>query len=351
MPRKLFTAILRSASGVSSVDPEAGIIRGVKLMQLGKLARFAGEEGKAKQVTITSDHISALLSHAGNRSIPIHDSHEWFDAQDKPNADSVEMNARIGALKAFRRDDAGNLIADAHLNKAKPAALDLLWGAEANPEDNCFSVVFNYLKDDPNCIPQNFRAGDRVPNGAATTALFSEDNNPTAKMAMTLDDIKEVLSTPEGEAYLNGILKAHGKMKSDAEDDTAAAAMESDAGVSDADKKPEDDQKPALMRAYIRCSRAFARERKSLSTERAALLSEVDTKIEAAKTSAIGAGKFLGTPGGKFEEDATAKFNAHVKELTDKKVPLATATMSVISAHPEIYNEMNTALFRPAKQL
>lgn len=286
MPRKLFTAILRSASGVASVDAEAGVIRGVKLMELGKLARFAGEEGKPKQVTITSDHISALLAHAGNKAIPIHDTHEWFDAQGTASADSVEKNARIGALKSFRRDDAGNLIADAHLNKAKPAALDLLWGAENNPEDNCFSVVFSYLKDDPNCIPQNFRAGDVVPSGAATTALFSEDQTqPT----MDISELIAALDDPKVKTALKAILKSH-EDAPDASADTAAAAMESDAGVTDADKKPDDEQKPALMRAALRCERA--RNRK-FADQKTTLLSEVDTKVKASETALLGRGKFL----------------------------------------------------------
>ena len=60
MPRNLATAILRTASpGQSAIDAENGVIRGVKLMELGKVARFAGEDGKPKQVKITERHIDA----------------------------------------------------------------------------------------------------------------------------------------------------------------------------------------------------------------------------------------------------------------------------------------------------
>lgn len=340
MTRPLATAILKSVSFAEpTIDRENGIIRGVKLMELGKLARFAGEDGKPKQVTITAKHIDALLAHAGNRSLPCHDTHEWFDAQGGPNADSVEKNARIGALKNFRKDDDGNLIADCHLNLAKDAARDFLWGAANNPEDNCFSVVFSYLKDDPECIPQNFRAGDLVPQGAATTALFSEmpaqyeeirdkfikegigeneaktraakiynsqnPGNPLSsanmseqptKKPMDINELIAALADPKVQEAVKAIIKSH---NADAEpdgdevakmEDEAAATMEKDAGVTDADKKSEDDQKPALMRAAIRCERA--RNRK-FEAEKTALLSEVETKAKVAATALLGKGTFV----------------------------------------------------------
>lgn len=331
MARNLSTAILRSASGAVVIDGEAGVIRGVKLMELGVTARFASEEGP-KSVKITDAHISALLSHAGNRSIPIHDSHEWFDAQGKPNADSVEMNARIGALKSFRRDDFGNLIADAYLNKAKPAALDLLWGAEANPEDNCFSVVFSYLKDDPNCIPQNFRAGDRVPSGAATTALFSEDK--TTAPSMDIAELIAALDDPKVKTALKAILKSHEDPADAAAEDSAAATMEADSGVTDADKKPDDEQTPALMRAAIRCERA--RNRK-FNEQKTALLSEMETKIKASETALLGRGKFL--PAGDEKKDAdtyTATLSTY-KEASKGNEVLAVARM--LKDKPELLGE------------
>ena len=79
----------------SAIDADNGIIRGVKVMQNGALARFAGEDGKAKQVTISPAHIDALLSHAGNKAIPSHLSHDWF------NSDADAIHSRIGALKNF----------------------------------------------------------------------------------------------------------------------------------------------------------------------------------------------------------------------------------------------------------
>lgn len=341
--RNLLTAILRNAiSGAPVIDTENGILRGVKLMELGKVACFSGEDGSPKSVKITPAHIEALLSHAGNRAIPIHETHEWFDAQGEPNADSVEMNARIGALKAFRKDGQGDLIADAYFKEGQKRN-DIMWGAANNPEDNCFSVVFSYDKSDPQCIPQNFRAGDIVPAGAATTALFSEAN-PTP--SMDINELVEALKDDKVQAAVAAITKAH---KADsAADDEASAKMESDAGVTDADKDSGDDQKPALMRSVARMSRALTRKTKELQTAESALLEKFKVIAKAEATALLGNGEFMRqnspNPGG----DATAKFNAAVKELTDKKVPIHVATQSVIDAQPELYTQMSQALFKPA---
>jgi len=354
MARALATAILKTSSGQVSIDADAGVIRGVKLMELGKLARFAGEDGMAKQVTITDAHISALLAHAGNKSIPIHDTHEWFAAQGSDIADSVEKNARIGALKTFRRDNSGNLIADAYLNKAKQGAQDLLWGAENNPEDNCFSVVFSYLKDDPQCIPQNFRAGDVVPSGAATTALFSEhqtDTDMTKEESLAL--FKELFPTMLKEA-LPALLAEHktallSEMK---EKEGEYAEMEKSCGVSEEDKLPEDEQAPALMRSQARISRAITRQQKSLAADRVAILAEAKIQAGAEATALLGRSGFPGIGAGtQPPQDAQAKFNAAVKELTDAKVPLATATLRVINEQPEVYAATQVALFKPTAKL
>lgn len=336
--RALLTAILRNAvSGASAIDAENGILRGVKLMELGKMAHFDSEDGQ-KSVQITSAHIDALLSHAGNRAIPIHETHEWFGAQDQPNADSVEMNARIGALKAFRKDAQGDLIADAYFKEGTKRT-DIMWGAANNPEDNCFSVVFSYDKADPLCIPQNFRAGDLVPQGAATTALFKRTTN-TATMAISIDDLKEVCSTPEGKEMLRSAIKGHDKASEDAEN-SAAATMESDAGVTDVDKKSDDETKPAMMRAALRISRAVTRKIAELKTEKTALLAQVKVDSEAAATAFLGKSKITQNNGGDGgDTTATAKFNAAVKELTEKGVKIGVATQTVLGTHKELHRAM-----------
>lgn len=341
MPRSLSTATLRSSSGVISIDVEAGVIKGVKLMDLGKLAKFAGEDGP-KQLRITDAHIAALLAHAGNRAIPIHETHEWFDAQGKANADSVEREARIGALKQFRRDDAGNLIADAYLNLQKQPAKDLIWGAEHNPEDNCFSVVFSYLKDDPQCIPQNFRAGDIVPSGAATTALFSEDTSTTP--SMDINELIEALKDEKVQAAVSAIIKSH---KADStSDDTASAEMESDAGVGDGDKKADDDQKPALMRACLRVGRAFKRqiaEAKANAIDKTALLAEAKTVAQAETTALLGKSGFIGHSGADGTTDTyTATLAKYQKDEPNGQKALA----KMLRENPDLYpvHEQRTRL-------
>lgn len=331
MPRNLATAILRSSSGAISIDAEAGVIKAVKLMEIGRVARFAGQDGKPKQVKITDAHISALLGHAGNRAIPIHETHEWFDAQGKANADSVEREARIGALKQFRRDDSGNLIADAYLNLDKQPAKDLIWGAQHNPEDNCFSVVFSYLLDDPDCIPQNFRAGDIVPSGAATTALFSEETSTSPKMEVT--EFITLLQDQSVREALKAIIKSVEK----GADDSEAAAMESDAGVSDADKKKDDDQQPALMRAVGRITRAFKRqlgEAIAAQPDKTALLAEVKTAAAAEATALLGKGGFIGHGDGGNSDLYTATL-AKYRETSKTD---GEAVRRMLADKPELYD-------------
>lgn len=340
MPRILLTAILKTSSGQIAIDAEAGVIRGVKLMELGKLAQFAGDGG-TKSVKITEAHISALLNHAGNRAIPIHLTHDWFVAQGKDNADTVEMSARIGALKAFRRDGNGDLIADAYLKEGQ-ARTDILWGAQHNPEDNCFSVVFSYLKDDPQCIPQNFRAGDIVPSGAATTALFSKSNPEP----MEPKEFIALLLAALSDKSVQTALLSHMPTPAKEPEESELTKMESDAGVTDEDKIASDAQIPALMRSQLRIARSITRRTKSLASEKVAILAEAKVQAAAEATALLGKGGYLKQGDLNQTQDATAKFNAAVKELTDKGVKLNTATQTIVDREPALYNEMNSALFR-----
>src|SRR6185295_6315635 len=141
------TARFQSNFSQTAIDSDAGVIKGVKIMQLGKVATFAGPNGEPKSVTIAPAHIKRLLDFAGNRSIVAHRTHQWFDAQGTATADSVEMDARIGAFKQLRKDESGDLIGDFHLMPG-PERENILWGAAHNPEDNMISVVFSYDKND-----------------------------------------------------------------------------------------------------------------------------------------------------------------------------------------------------------
>lgn len=331
--RNLLTAILRNAiSGAPAIDSENGILRGVKLMELNRMAHFESEDGKAKSVRITPAHIDALLSHAGNRSIPIHETHEWFHAQGEPNADSVEMNARIGALKAFRKDDNGDLIADAYFKEGQKRN-DILWGAANNPEDNCFSVVFSYAKDDANCIPQNFRAGDLVPQGAATTALFSESNSQT----MDIQELLTLLDDPKCKDAIKAIVKSH----QSPEDKDEADKAESDAGVSDADKKEGDDKKPAMMRAALRISRATIRKANEVAGEtKTAILKEAKESVETQATALLGAGNF---PKLANDQKTGTELETALSAYTSTGCNRGTAILRLANDNPALYNAARAA--------
>lgn len=303
------TAFFHASYGTATIDKEAGILRGVKIMDVGHVAQFKADDGESKRVTISPAHIAALLSHAGNRALPIHETHEWFDAEGEANADSVERSARIGSLKSFRTDAAGNLIADAYLNLDKQPARDLLFGAEHNPEDNCFSAVFSYRKDDPQCMPINFRAGDIVPAGAATTALFKNTETKNALMALDLNELIAALDDPKIKTAIKAITKSHEDASSDTPEDKAeGAAMEKDADVKPEDKKPEDDQKPALMSARLRVSRAIRRQAAELKADRTAILADAKRDAEALQTAMLGKNGGFKPSGEPSEENSPEAF-------------------------------------------
>lgn len=298
-------------------------------MELGKLAKFEGEDGTPRKVIITNEHIDALLSHAGNRSIPVHLTHEWFLAQGKPNADSVEMNARVAAFKSLQKDSAGNLRGDMYL-KDGDSRRDILFGAEHNQEDNMISVVFGFLKDDPLCIPQNFRAADLVPQGAATTALFSESTNPNenTNMPITIDDLKTLLADPAAKAILQGALDGHTDAEDDAADGAAADTAAMEAGVTADDKKPEDDKKPAMLRLALQLGRMH--ERKTT-----ALLKASEVKAESLVVAKLGAHKFPEATGETAAKDAEAFITAQLSAGCPNR---ATALRRMAKDKPALYD-------------
>jgi hypothetical protein len=318
----LATAFFHASYGATGIEKEAGILRGVKIMEVGHVANFKGEDGSRKSVKITPAHIDALLAHAGNRALPIHETHEWFDAEGESNADSVERSARIGSLKSFRRDASGHLIADAVLNLDKQPARDLLFGAEHNPEDNCFSAVFSYRKDDPQCMPINFRAADVVPSGAATTALFSEDTtNTTMDDQEFLQKLEAALASPTIHAAITAMVKATKPQKEDSVPDPTPDP-----------EKDESDQSPALMAQF----------KKLLADERVAILADADLASKASVTALLGKGGAGFKPSGEGDPNATAtaKFTAAVRELTDKGVKPGAANLAVMKSHEPLYKQM-----------
>lgn len=301
MPTAFFQAIFSN----SAIDADAGVIRGVKIMELGHVAKFADDKGQSRSVKITKAHISRLLGFAGNRSVVSHGTHEWHSSKGSATADSTEMAARLGAFKNHRTDESGNLIADYYLRPEPAIRSEVLWAAEHNPEDNQISVVFSYDKNDPLCLPLDYQAADLVPRGAAVTAMFSEDNKP--KSILMTDADKE-----EMRAFFRELL---------AEPDTKTAllklAPEPKAATVDA-KAIEDAVKTAL------------------DTHKVALLAEAKIAGEAGATQFIGTGKFI------KQSDADASANeveaAIAGYITSGAKNRGVAILRLANDKPALYN-------------
>lgn len=300
-------ALFTSQLGKPTIDSEKGILSGVKVMQRGKQAQFAAGD-EVRNVTITDRHIDALLGLAGNRSIVSHLTHDWYNSIDKPDADTVEMNSRVGALRNFRKDADGDLSADYVLMNG-PKRDMILWSAANTPDENMISVVYDFDKSDPDCIPKDFQAADLVPEGAGTYALFKKAtlNESNMDKSAFLAMLKEAMQDPETCARIKEIVGGNSATMADSE----YAAMEEAAGVTDEDKKPEDVQKPALMRFAIRSTRALARMRKSLDARQ----DEIVTKAKAAATEFIGKSPELKSftqginAANEFEAEVTARMS------------------------------------------
>jgi len=312
-------ASLRHAS--FSQDSISGdVLLGVKIAELGKVACFSGPDGKPRYATITPAFVDALLSHAGSRSIPVHWTHDYKQG----NGDA--LHAKVGKLKDIRKDSEGNPIADLHLapGQYKETAL---WNAEHDPENMMLSPVFSYDPSDKDSTPLDFQAADLVECGAATTALFSAAQTQTqTQNKMTDEDKIEV-----AKMIADAISAANKPADAPVVPDTAE--MEATAGVTDADKKPEDEKAPALMAAFARCNRAIKRQLETAKGEAVVL-------AEAKFTAALGAGKFT-LPAAKdakdeVEEAISAQISAGAKDRS-------TAIFRLAKDKPEIYNSARKA--------
>ncbi len=237
-------------------------------MELGKLAQFAArkEDGTKthKSVTLDDAHLSSLMNHAGNRSIPVHMTHSH--AEGKQDG----LVTKAGALKGFFRDDAKNLRADLHL---APGAVreTALWHAENDPENFMLSAVYSFLPDDPLCIPQDFQAADLVEKGAGVTALLAADiittpmDEPTETIAsatIDLSSLKSILETPGGLEAIKAFIKAH----------EASAVVETEEVVS----TPNDD-----AGAYAQMSAALEKKFEERLTAQMAEITKANEKAKA----------------------------------------------------------------------
>ncbi len=172
MPR----ATLQNIFSKLSVDKEARIVSGVKLLENNRDVTYKGADGKPMGFRTNDGLIDGLIGHAGNRTIPAHLTHDWTDGKQDG------LRSRVGGHKNIRKDSNGDLIADFH---AMPG-LDgdrMLWLAENDPEHAMLSIVFDWnpIKTDKAtfAVPLNFESGDFVAKGAGVTAMLQQIQTDT----------------------------------------------------------------------------------------------------------------------------------------------------------------------------
>lgn len=330
-------AILKHASFANQrIDDAGGVIYGAKVAELGKVACFTGPDGKTpRYTTISPEHVDAFLAHAGNRTIPVHWTHDY--REDKKDA----LSAKVGALKNFRKDEEGNPVADFHVSPGEYRDV-IFWNAANDPTGMMLSPVFGYDPKDAKSLPMDFRAADLVECGAATTALLSDASvlsSPDSLSDQPTQTMDETLKAAIQQMITDAFAQA---MCADPTDE----AMMADAGVTDADKKPEDAKMSAHRRVIAQCSRAFNR-RISAALK---LAEEAPTKAEAALASNVGTAVSLAMNAGGNQTNPKDAFNAKVKELVDKGVKPHQAVIAAMTAHPELYEASERALFvKPVK--
>lgn len=267
--RAVPVALFQTNFAKSAIDTENGIIRGVRVMELGKLAKFSamGADGKKihKEATLSEAHLNALMSHAGNRSIPVHLTHRHTDGKEDGLA------SKAGALKGFFRDETTkDLCANLHLVPG-PIRENAIWHAENDPDNFMLSAVYSFLPEDELCIPQSFDAADLVEKGAGVTALLAEssmadDNQPTDLVSQLVAACQDPHALAAFEALVKSVKK--GATDSDktgadvtADDDAGAvAAMSLGVNITDADRKPEDAKQRPLVACMMQRERVRVRE-------------------------------------------------------------------------------------------
>jgi len=339
----ILTAKFKTPFISPEIDEANGVIRGCRIATLNAVSLASDEDGKG--MVMDSIMIGGLLSKAkanGDR-VPAFFSHDWSDEGNK--LDPIHSDA--GVWHDFAIDVEGNLTATFQAFET-PYKAGIFSRAKLDPKGIAVSPIFHYEQrngDARYCNPTDFVSSDFVKAGAINRALFSK-SNPITKMAISLDDLKEAFATPEGKAIIEGALKEHTKTTEAKDEAEEGTAMESEAGVTDEDKKPEDEQKPALMRAQLRIARSIKRQVAKLATDKAAILSEAKTQAAAAATEVLGKGPFLRSDDPRNADSPVAKFAAEIKKLTDSGVKECAAVQAVMSKQPDLYNQANAARFR-----
>jgi hypothetical protein len=289
----------------ANIDHENGIVRDVILAEKGKLAEFKGTDGKAKRLMMTPALIASLMAlFTADGEASSHWTHDWIESG------KDGLLSKVATFRDFKTNNDGHLIADAHLwpTEHKPT---ILHAAKNNPKGMMISTVFDYDGGENDAIAKRVHAADFVEVGASTTALLAK----LAKLSETTTHTQSPMFTDEQKAELSemissGIQAALAEANKP-EDKTAelaeADAAEKEAGVTDADKKPEDEKKPAALRAALRIARAT--ERKALSALKE--YEKNDVAAQAKFTAMLGrSGAFTPATGVQAAKLSRAKFKA-----------------------------------------
>lgn len=332
MPRKV--AILKFNSlADSKVDREKGIVFGVQLAKLGKKATFRDLDGKKVSIDITPRVVDGLLAlFSAEEQITSHWTHNWIESGDDG------LLSKVASFRNFRKDDNGDLLADAFLwpTTHKEA---IMHAAENDPTGMMVSTVFDYTGGEKDAVPTRVQAADFVEAGAATVALCAKlsADDSTTNSTMDISELITMLSDPKVKDALKAIIKSVEANEPDPADDQAASDLETEAGVMEADKKPEDDAKPALMRAQLRVGRAIRRQTAELAKNETAILAKAKTQAEAAATSVIGKGAIIKQGEDVKPNDIETAINAEI--AAGKSKNRATALLSIARKNPKLYNE------------
>ncbi len=327
---KTYKAVLRISLG--SVDETNGIVTGCKLADVGALAVFAGKDGKPTELRITPALVNDILGFANQAGrLDAYWTHDRLSDETRD-----PLHDSIGVWRNFRKDEQGNPIADLHLEPSDHKER-VLWKAKNDPTGIMTSLVFGYRGGKEDARATSLESGDLVRYGAATKALLSAyPDNLSDNQPMDINELLSLLDDPAACDKILAMVKAaqKGHASADMEDADVDAAM-SAAGVTDADKKPEDASKTKVTRAILTLARATQRQLSAITTDRKTLLDEAATKAEANFTAKLGKGGTFVPSEVKTENDA---FEAAVQSQITAGAPnRARAIFRVQKDKPDLY--------------
>jgi hypothetical protein len=302
-----------------NIDREKGIVRDCILAENGKLAVFKGTDGKAKKLLMTPALIASLMAlFSASGQTTAHWTHDWIESG------KDGLTSKVATFRNFTTNEAGHLVADAHLWPTDKREA-ILHAAENDPAGMMISTVFDYNGGENDAIASRVHAADFVEVGASTTALLAKLSETQPKPnTMTDEELAKIAAMIDE--------KIAAAMKPATDEAEMATAAEADAGVTDADKKPEDEAKPAAMRAALRIARATNR------ITLAALATAKDETVKLAEaqfTKALGSGKFSIQADEKDKDEVKAALAGYITAGAKNE---AVAILRLAKDKPELFN-------------